>query len=355
MIPRPRPEVARLAAYVPGEQPAAGRRVIKLNTNEAAFPPAPEVVEAVRQTSLDALRRYPPPLSRDLREAAARRHGCDVDQCIVGNGSDDILTMIVRAFVPPGGTVASPWPTYSLYPTLCDIQGATFRPVQWNETWQLPKEALLETKPDAVFLANPNAPSGTMTSPEQIKELAQALQDRLLLIDEAYADYGDDPHVGAAGLINKHPNLVVSRSFSKGFALAGLRIGYALAHPEVAASLDKVRDSYNVDAVAQAGGLAALQEMPYYEQAWKMVRDARACLADALQQRGFAVTKSSGNFILARHAGATTFYRALYERGIFVRHWDKPDLREYLRITIGNDDDHQGLLAGLDEVLPRLT
>ena len=343
MTPPPRPEIAALAAYVPGEQPAGGR-VVKLNTNEAAFDPSPAVIEAVRRVTAEQLRRYPPPRSDALREAAARRHGVGVDRVLAGNGSDDVLTMIVRTFVPPGGVVAAPWPTYSLYPALCQIQGARFAPVPWRDGWRLPAEALLATGPSAVFLANPNAPSGTAVPAEDVADLARRLGDRLLLIDEAYADYAG---ADCVKLVADHANAVVSRSLSKGFALAGLRVGYALGHPAAIAAMDKVRDSYNLDAVAQAAGAAALGDLPYYEARWREARAERDRLAGRLAGLGFEVPPSRANFLLARRPDAAGLPALLRGRDVLVRHWDAPGLCDCLRVTVGTRGENDALLDAL--------
>ena len=334
-----------MSGYVPGEQPAGGGgRLVKLNTNEASFPPSPRVVEAVRGVTADALRRYPPPRSDAFRQAAARRHGVDVDRVLAGNGSDDVLTMIVRTFVPPGGTVAAPWPTYSLYPTLCQIQGATFTPVPWRDGWRLPADALVNAAADAVFLANPNAPSGTVVPADELADLADRLSPRPLLIDEAYADYAQGDCVS---LVAGHANVIVSRSLSKGFALAGLRVGYATARPEVVAAMDKVRDSYNLDAVAQAAGAAALGDLAYYEPLWRDVRRERERLTDGLRELGFDVPDSHGNFVLARRDDAADLFVKLRDRGVLVRRWDAPGLADCLRITVGTTGENAAVLDAL--------
>ena len=350
MIPPPRPEIARLHGYAPGEQPAAGTRVVKLNTNEASFPPPPSVVEAAAVTA-ETLRRYPDPRATKLREAIAARHGLTADHVLVGNGSDDILTILLRTYVAPGGRVAFPWPTYSLYPTLCEIQGATPVKIDWAGEWGLPSRAILDAAPDAVFLTNPNAPSGTVVSAQAVDVLAEELGDRLLLIDEAYADYADRDFVG---LVEKHPNVVVSRSFSKGFALAGARLGYAIARPDAVEQMDKVRDSYNVDAVAQAIGLAAIAEGDYYDRERKAVVERRGRLADGLGHLGFDVLPSQANFLFARWSGtpeAGELYRGLKAKNVLVRHWDQPGIRDFLRVTVGTELENATLLDALGSLI----
>ena len=333
-----------MSGYVPGEQPAGGGPFAKLNTNEASFPPSPRVVEAVRNVTADALRRYPPPRSDAFRQAAARRHGVEADRVLAGNGSDDVLTVIVRTFVPAGGTVVAPWPTYSLYPTLCQIQGARFAPVPWRDGWRLPADALADARADAVFLANPNAPSGTVVDSGELADLADRLSPRPLLIDEAYADYAEGDCVS---LVAGHANVIVSRSLSKGFALAGLRVGYAVARPEVVAAMDKVRDSYNLDAVAQAAGAAALDDLSYYEPLWREARGERERLTIGLRRLGFDVPDSHGNFVLARRDDAAALFGKLRERGVLVRRWDAPGLADCLRITVGTAQETAAVLDAL--------
>jgi histidinol-phosphate aminotransferase len=329
-----------LSAYTPGEQPKHGAKVVKLNTNEASFPPPPSVLEAAA-VSAEQLRKYPDPRATELREAIAQRHGVSADHVIVGNGSDDILTILIRTFVPPGGRVAFPWPTYSLYTTLVKIQGAEPIEVDWDERWDLPTEALLLASADAVFVVNPNAPSGTRVSRQMLDDLAERLSRVPLLIDEAYADYADTDCIP---LVASRENVVVSRSLSKGFALAGVRLGYAIARPEVVAEMDKVRDSYNVDAVAQAIGLAAMREGDYYEAERAKVKQRRRELSSSLSDLGFDVTPSQTNFVFARHREAGRLYHAVREAGVLVRYWDQPGLADALRVTVGTSEENQQFL-----------
>jgi histidinol-phosphate aminotransferase len=342
----PRPEILEMSPYVPGEQPSAGARVVKLNTNEAAFPPSDATLAAVRSVAVEQLRLYPNPTSADLREAVAVRHRLTPDHVLIGNGSDDVLTILIRTFIPPGGKLVAPWPTYSLYPTLCQIQGARFESVDWLDGWRLPTGALVAADADAVFLANPNAPSGTSVDLEQLADLAGRI-DGLLLVDEAYADYAD---VDAVGLLEDFDNVVVSRSFSKGFALAGIRLGYVLGRPEVIEQLDKVRDSYNVDAVAQAAGVAALGDLGYYRARWQEVVAERRRLGEGLRRLGFEVTDSQANFVFARRPDAGKATAFLKQRGILVRHWDKPGLRDALRVTVGTPAENTAVLETLTDL-----
>ena len=335
-----------MTGYVPGEQPAAGQRVVKLNTNEAAFPPSDAVLEAIRSVSAEDLRRYPDPRATKFRQAVADRFGVGVDMVIAGNGSDDILTVVTRAYVPPGGRVASPWPTYSLYPTLCQIQGAEFVAVDWEDGWSLPTDALLATKADAIYLANPNAPSGTVVPRDEIADLASRHKG-VLLIDEAYADYADEHCVE---LCNEHKNIIVSRTLSKGYALAGLRLGYAIADAGVMEQLEKVRDSYNVDALAQAAGVAAIRDEAAAQRLWSHVREERERLSAELQSLDFEVNASHANFVLAKREDARACFETLKASGVLVRYFDKPELANYLRITVGTAAENNAVLACLKQM-----
>src|SRR3954452_24874324 len=238
-----RPAVRDMDGYTPGEQPGPGERVVKLNTNENPFPPSPRVMQAVRDMEAEALRRYPSPMADAFRETAARVHGVTPDMILAGNGSDDILTIATRTFVPPGGTLVSPEPSYSLYGALAQIEDARFAGVPWGHDWSLPIDALLATRADAIYLVNPNAPSGTFVPSAHVADLAARFPG-LLLIDEAYAEFADD---NCLSLVRDHANVIVSRSLSKAYSLAGLRFGYAIAHEEVIAEMMKVKDSYNTD------------------------------------------------------------------------------------------------------------
>lgn len=345
-----RPEIRRMAGYQPGEQPPPGQRVVKLNTNENPYPVPTEVVEAVRAAAdADTLRRYPVPDAAPVREAAARAYGLDPGQVVAGNGSDDLLTMLLRTFVGPGETVVAPAPTYSLYGTLTGIQGGAYREVPWGVGGSLLVKAIAEADPALVLVTRPNAPFGFACALDQVAALCRAV-DAPVVLDEAYADFAAD---SGRALLADHPNLVLTRSFSKGFSLAGLRLGLGFAHPEVAAELDKVRDSYNLDALAQAGGAAALDNLDAFRPNLDAVIRERARLTAALRERGFGVAESQANFVFARvpDGDGAPWYAALKARGILVRHFPEPEeLAEGLRISVGTAEDNDALLGALDEV-----
>lgn len=346
-VPTPRPTIAGMAGYTPGEQPRRGDRIIKLNTNENPYPPSPRVMDAIRSVSADVLRRYPQPMSDDFRQVAARVHGVGGDCVLAGNGSDDILAIALRTYCGPGDVLASPDPTYSLYPVLAELADVRYLTVPWDADWRLPADSLLALNPRAIFFANPNAPSGTVVPAEAVSALASRT-DALVLVDEAYVDFAE---ASCLELVRAHDNILISRTLSKGYGLAGLRFGYAIGHPDVIAQMAKVKDSYNCDAIAIAAACAALDDQAYAREQWARVRSERTRVTSALEQRGFTVLPSHGNFVLATVAGGTSareIYERLKRRGVLVRFFDKPGLRDKLRITIGTQDENREFLTALD-------
>lgn len=331
--------------YTPGEQPAPGTRVIKLNTNENPFPPSQKVMQAIREIEPELLRRYPNPTADLFRETAAKLFGMSRDNVIAGNGSDDILTITTRTFIPPGGLLASPDPSYSLYPILAKLEDAKFVGVPWEDGWDLPIDGLLATDADAIYVVNPNAPSGTFVSPKRIAELAKKFKG-LVLVDEAYADFAED---NCMALVKDHANVVVSRSLSKAYSLAGLRFGYAVAQEQVIEEMMKVKDSYNCDAIAIAAATAALADQEYAQFTWDHVKNERVRLTAELTELGWTVLPSQANFLLATapDGHGREAYVGLKEQGILVRHFDKPGLADKIRITIGTSQENNALLGGI--------
>jgi histidinol-phosphate aminotransferase len=340
-----RPNIERMTGYVPGEQPAPGERVIKLNTNENPYPPSPRVMEAIRAFDPEGLRRYPNATADAFRDQAAKLHGVGRDQIVAGNGSDEILAMLVRAFVGPGQAIAWPDPTYSLYPVLADIQDARGVALPWAPEWQLPVDALLASGAQAIFFANPNAPSGTVVPPDTVRALARRFGG-LVLVDEAYVDFATGDCVT---LVRELPNVVVSRTLSKGYSLCGLRLGYAIAAPDIVDRLMKVKDSYNCHAIAITAGRAALEDQTHAAAGWQAVKRERDRLTGELTRRGWQVIPSQANFLLASVPGgdAGALYRQLKQQGILVRYFDRPGLDDKLRITVGRPDENDALLAAL--------
>lgn len=338
-------KIRRMEGYTPGEQPAPGERVIKLNTNENPFPPSPRVLEALRNIDAEHLRRYPNPTADMFRAAAAKLLGVSMDMIIAGNGSDDVLSIAARTFLVSGHVLAFPEPTYSLYPVLAEIVGARCVSVPWEDGWALPIDALLRTKARAIFLANPNAPTGTFVAPEAIATLAGRFRG-VVLVDEAYVDFAD---ADCVGLLRRHENIVVCRTLSKSYALAGLRFGYAVAQKHVIEQMMKVKDSYNCDAVSIILATAAIEDQDYARRTWQHVRAERTRLSAALVEMGWHTLPSQANFILAAPPGGDgrRVYLGLKERGILVRYFDRPGLRDKVRITIGTTEQNDALLEAI--------
>ncbi|MCB9536663.1 MAG: histidinol-phosphate transaminase [Myxococcales bacterium] len=338
-----RPDVVALEGYVPGAQRADA---LKLNTNECAWPASPRVAEAV-QAVVDGLVRYPDPLATALRVDAARHYGVTPEQVLAGNGSDDCLTMLFRAHLAPGDVVAAPDPTYGLYRTLAGVQGARYVGVPYGEGWAVPD--LAATGARLALVAHPNNPSGTLAEVDALRRLADRLEG-VLVVDEAYVDFAEAAR-GPCSLIpylGAHPNLVVLRTFSKSFGLAGARLGLLFAHPALVAQYAKVKDSYNVDSFAQAAGRAALADTAHHRDVVARTLDERARLAAALAAFGWTFPDSDANFLLC-HVGpdAERLYRALGDEGVLVRWWSRPDLRACLRISVGRPEHTDRLLDAL--------
>jgi len=342
-----RPAVESMHAYVPGEQPE-GAGVLKLNTNENPYPPSPKVFEALGDITADLLRRYPHPTASALRQAIAALHGLRPENVFVGNGSDEILALFTRAYVPTGGRVGYMSPSYSLYPVLATI--AELRTVEYplndNFTWSVPE--VLDV--DLFLLTQPNAPTSLALSMDQVRSAARACPG-VFLVDEAYADFADGT---AVPLLSECPNLMISRSFSKSYSLAGLRMGYALGSAPLIAALDKIKDSYNTDVLAQRVALAAVRDQAWMLRNVTAVRGTRSLSARRLQDRGFLVLPSQTNFLFARvppGRDAAALYAALRERLVFIRYFPGPRTGDWLRITIGTDEQMDRFFAELDSLL----
>jgi histidinol-phosphate aminotransferase len=340
--------VRAVAPYVPGEQPAAGRRVVKLNTNENPYPPSPAVIEALRAAATAELRLYPDPEAGALRRRAAEVYGVPPDHILAGNGSDELLALLLRATIDPGDAVAFPVPTYSLYETLVAVQGGRPVAVPFGDDFALPFDALVAARARVTFLCNPNSPSGTLVPTDRVEALARAVAG-VLVVDEAYVDFAPASAIGCVGRL---PNVVVLRTLSKSFSLAGLRVGLGFAHPELLAGLRTVKDSYNLSRLAQAAAEAALADLATMREHVRRIAATRAALSDALRGLGYTVLPSAANFVLARRPGVdqAPVARALAARDILVRHFPVPALFDALRITVGTDGEIAALLAALAEV-----
>jgi histidinol-phosphate aminotransferase len=349
-----RPAVRAMHGYTPGEQV---NDLVKLNTNEGAFPPSPRVLATLAAIGDDTLRLYPDPVCTRLREAAARRYGVPPESVLVGNGSDDCLTILYRGFLDPGERIACPWPTYGLYDTLASLQGADLVPLPFRTVGrrlELPAD-LAGQGAKLIILANPNNPTATLVPVEEIARLAEAVaSEALVVVDEAYVDFALGAGLDASMLpyLAAHPNLVVLRTFSKAYSLAGARLGLLFAAPALVEQLMKVKDSYNVNAITQALGVAALEDRSYQESCIGRTLDERGRLERALAALGLTWPESAANFLLVEiGARAGDVYRALKQQGLLVRWWQTPELSTKVRISVGKPDENDRLMQALGKLL----
>ncbi len=345
-----RPNIAAMQGYVPGFQPDDVASWIKLNTNENPYPPSPKVREAIlAELGSDgaSLRTYPSASSHKLREVAGELYGFDPSWIIMANGSDEVLNNLIRACAGQGQDVGYVHPSYSYYSTLAEIQGAVVC------TYGLTDDFRIEAFPEhyngrIFFLTTPNSPLGFAFPLEYIEELAQNCGG-ILVIDEAYADFADR---NALELVRKYDNVVVTRTLSKSYALAGMRLGLAIARPEIIAALDKIRDHYNLDRLAQAACVAALQDQDYFRESCRRIIETRDWFTAELLKLGYSVIPSQGNFVFASPADkdGRRLYDGLYERKILVRLLSDPLLIHGVRISIGTEEEMQKTLAAIKEI-----
>ncbi len=335
---------------MPGEQPQ-NEDIIKLNTNENPYPPSPRVLSALRKAANGLLRLYPEPLSDSLRRLAAGIYGVQPGNVLVGNGSDELLSILVRCFVGPRDRVVYPVPTYTLYDTLIAIQEGEGVGIDYADDFSLP-EPLYAQHAALAFLCNPNSPSGTLVSVGEIERLARSVSG-VLVVDEAYIDFAEGEGVSAIPLIRAHSNLVVLRSFSKSFSLAGLRVGLAFATAEIITGMIKVKDSYNVNRLSAVAASAALRDLHWMERNVRRVQRTRKRLTRGLQKLGFRVYPSQANFVMARREGENLkgLYEKLKKRKILARYFDIPGLQDSLRITVGTPREVETLLREMSGIL----
>jgi histidinol-phosphate aminotransferase len=332
-----------MAGYTPGEQPRDSS-YIKLNTNENPYPPSPRVLEAIQAAATgDQLRKYPDPLGTAFRQTAAKVLGVDPDSILIGNGSDDILTIVTRAFAGEDGLIVSPTPSYLLYQTLADIQGCRFQSVPYTEDWKLPRPWPVRNA-NLTFITTPNSPSGTSTPADELERIAGELLG-MLVIDEAYVDFAD---ANALRLVVQ-PNVLVARSLSKSYSLAGMRFGYAVGDAALVRELVKVKDSYNCDVLSLAAAAAALEDQEHMLANRARVLATRARLMQSMTELGFDVCPSQANFVWCRHKDPVEpLYQELKRRMILVRYMRYEGYGEGLRITVGTE-------AEIDRLLEELT
>ncbi|MEI6211555.1 MAG: histidinol-phosphate transaminase [bacterium] len=336
--------VAALDAYTPGEQPQECG-IIKLNTNENPYPPSPQVTAALAAFSAERLRLYPDPRAMALRRRVAEIHACRVEQVFVGNGSDEILALTTRAFVENDGRIGYFTPSYSLYPVLADIRGASRCPVELGPdfAWRMPADV----RASLFLLTTPNAPTAIQYDRGLVTAFCRGFNG-VVLLDEAYADFAPDNFMDLA-LAPANTNTLVMRTFSKSFSLAGLRLGYVIGPEPLIAAIDKIKDSYNLDMLTQTVGLAALNDLPHMRGNVCRIQATRGRLTEALRARGYHVLPSATNFLFARppDGNARAVFDRLREQKIFVRYFPGPRTGEFLRITVGTDVEIDALLAAL--------
>lgn len=343
-----RENIEKAKGYEPGVQPR-DVQALKLNTNENPYPPSPAVMKTLAEISEEKLRRYPDPIGAEFREAAAGVNGVNPENIMCCNGGDDLLTIAFRAFCDENRPVAYPVPTYSLYPVLAKLQNCSVIEIPFDSEFNLPPK-LAKTKAALTIVCNPNAPSGSFISVGELASLADEVSG-ILLIDEAYADFADE---NCAALAKDFDNVIVLRSMSKGYSLAGIRFGYAIANADLIAGVMKVKDSYNVDAVAIVLATAAIKDQDYFRQTTENVKEARESLIVQLRDLKFKVPPSHANFVLAEtgNCPANEIYEKLVQRNIFVRYFNLPGLADKLRITVGTTEQNEKLILALKEILP---
>ena len=337
-----------LTPYVPGEQPKL-TNLVKLNTNENPYGPSSKVLDAVRAEASDSLRLYPDPNSDRLRAGIAACHGVTPDQVFVGNGSDEVLAHAFLALLRHDQPILFPDITYSFYPVYCGLYEIAYRTLPLTETFEIRVDDYL-TPNGGIIFPNPNAPTGRLLASAEIERLLAGNPDSVVIIDEAYIDFGGE---SAVAWVARHPQLLVTRTLSKSHALAGLRVGYAIGQAHLIEALNRVKDSFNsypLDRFAQAGALASMEDRTYFESICAKVVATRERLVAEMTQLGFDVLPSAANFIFARHPGhdGAALAAALRERSIIVRHFRQPErISPFLRITVGTDAQCDALLAAL--------
>ena len=345
--------IQNLVPYTPGEQPK-DRVFVKLNTNENPYPPSPKVFQAIQNAVDDRLRLYPDPESTALRTAIAQYHGLTPEQVFCGNGSDEVLGLCFYAFFSPDKKVIFPDITYSFYPVYTELFHLNYEEIPLNDDFSLPVERFLGENGGAV-ICNPNAPTGKALPLSAIRQILDANPDVVVMVDEAYADFGAQ---SAVSLINEYPNLVTVHTLSKSRSLAGMRIGYALGNPDLIAAISCVKNSFNsypIDRLAMVAGEAAMQDVPYFEDTCSKVIATRDRTTHTLREMGFLVHDSNANFIFISHPekSGEELQLALRERGILVRWFNKPRIREYLRVSIGTDQEMEAMCSACKEILQR--
>ena len=348
------PVVKTLTPYVPGEQPQM-QRLVKLNTNESPYGPSPKALAAIESQNTADLRLYPDPEGAALKQAIAKLHGLDPKQVFLGNGSDEVLAHVFAGLLKQSKPVHFPDITYSFYPVYCKLFGIEYQTIPLGENFEI-NTADFKTPNGGIIFPNPNAPTGIALTLPEVEQVVAANPQCVVVIDEAYVDYGTESCIPMLRGSACPENLLVVHTLSKSRALAGLRVGFAVGHPDLIEGLERVKNSFNsypLGRLAQAGAIAAIQDQAHLESTSKKVIQTRERLVSELASLGFDTLPSTANFIFThhpKHAGAK-LYQALRDRGIIVRHFKSPRIEEFLRITIGTDDQTNELIAALKEIL----
>lgn len=343
--------VQGLTPYVPGEQPKL-QNLIKLNTNENPYGPSPAVLAAVHDAIGDSLRLYPDPNADALRDTLAEYYGVARNEIFVGNGSDEVLAFVFQALLQHEAPILFPDVTYSFYPVYCGLYGIDFIKVPLNASMEIRPEDYRQPCGGIIF-PNPNAPTGIGMPTATVEQLLVDHPDAVVVVDEAYIDFGGESVIP---LTKRYPNLLVVQTLSKSRSLAGLRVGFAVGHPDLIEALDRVKNSFNsypLDRLAQVGAIAAFRDEAYFQQTRQAIIASREKLATQLGEMGFEVLPSQANFIFARHPqqDASKLALALRERAVIVRHFKQPRIDQYLRITVGTDAECATLVAALRDIL----
>lgn len=341
-----------LTPYVPGEQPKV-QNLVKLNTNENPYGPSPKAVAAIHAAATDSLRLYPDPCSEQLKNVIANNHGLNTNQVFVGNGSDEVLAHIFQALFQHSRPLLFPDITYSFYPVYCGLYGIEYEAISLDRYFEINIHDYDRPNGGIIF-PNPNAPTGIPLELTRVESLLQRNRYSVVVVDEAYVDFGTE---SAVSLIEKYPNLLVTQTLSKSRSLAGLRVGYALGHPDLIQALTRVKDSFNsypIDRLAEAGAIAAIEDVDYFETTRQKVMQTRENLVKRLEAMGFSILPSGGNFVFAKPPGedGAEFAAKLREKNIIVRHFKHPErIAPYLRITIGTDLQAQTLVEAISDII----
>lgn len=341
------PLVNDLTPYVPGEQPKMAN-LVKLNTNENPFGPSPKVIEAIQAELNDSLRLYPDPEGDSLRQTIADYHSVKPEQVFLGNGSDEVLAHIFYGLFQHGEPILFPDITYSFYPVYCGLYNIEGKKVPLTDSFEINPDDYKQPNGGVIF-PNPNAPTGRYLGLEHVEAILRANPERVVVVDEAYIDFGGQ---SAITLVNEYPNLLVSQTLSKARSLAGLRVGFAVGHADLIEALNRVKNSFNsypLDRLALAGAQAAYEDEAWFQKCCDGVIGERERLTESLEELGFEVLPSKANFVLARHESKSgeSLAQGLREQGIIVRHFNKPRIEQFLRITIGTPEQNDALIAGL--------